>query len=159
MRYEFKYFETDIAGKETGNQSLTSFHADSLDQMLERFEYFLKGCGFHFDGKVDIVTEDNADLDTFKINLDNDNEFIFGGGGPDPAHSPFYYEPDRNKPLAGSNDWDHYSDLPSPDAYVAAGGAHSTFNIDSDGDFEIKFDTSNIYIDINNTMAGYPHER
>lgn len=144
MRYEFKYLETDISGKETGNQMSTSFHADSLDQMLERFEYFLKGCGFHFDGKVDIVPEE----DEVKINLD--------------GHSDYYYDFDRNKPFsftAGSNDWDNYSDLPSPNAYMDTGAAQSTFNINLDGDYEIKLDTSNINLSFGDTMAGYPHER
>ena len=33
----------------------------SLDEMLDAFENFLKANGYHFDGNVDIVPEDNFD--------------------------------------------------------------------------------------------------
>jgi hypothetical protein len=149
MRYEFIQYETDAYGEETANKISTSFHADTLDQVIERMQYFLKGSGFIFDGQLEIVTEDTSDLETFKINLDNDSDITMGGGGPSSEHSPYYYDFERNQPFpftAGSNDWDN-------------GAAHSTFNIDLNDDFEIKFDTSNINFDYNNTMAGHPHER
>ena len=161
MRYELIQYETNEYGEDTGNKISTSFHADTLNQVIERMQYFLKGSGFIFDGQLDIVSEDNSDLETFKINLDNDSDIIMGGGGPSSEHSPYYYDKDRNHPSpfsSGSSDWDNYSDLPSPAAYDA-GGAHSTFNIDLNGDYEIKLDSSNIYFDYNNTMAGYPHLR
>lgn len=150
MRYEFKYFETDLSGKETGNQMLTSFHADTLDQIMERFEYFLKGSGFHFDGKVDIVTDDInlQDDDAISINL--------GGGGASSEHSPYYYDYSRNKPFP----WDNYSDLPATESYnIDLSDIDSPFSVNLDGDYEIKLDSSNVYFDYNNTMAGYPHER
>lgn len=31
----------------------------SLPELLRNFEYFLRGAGFHFDGAVDIVEEDD----------------------------------------------------------------------------------------------------
>lgn len=30
----------------------------SLSQMIEQFEYYLKACGFHFDGHLDIQNDD-----------------------------------------------------------------------------------------------------
>jgi hypothetical protein len=152
MRYELIQYETNEYGEDTGNKISTSFHADTLDQVIERMQYFLKGSGFIFDGQLDIVSEDNSDLETFKINLDNDSDIIMGGGGPSSEHSPYYYDKDRNHPSpfsSGSSDWDNYSE------YVNKG----PFNLDANGDFEIKLDSSNIYFDYHNTMAGYPHER
>ena len=35
----------------------TEFYAESLDDVLENFGYFLKGCTFHIDGQVDIVND------------------------------------------------------------------------------------------------------
>lgn len=35
----------------------TEFYAESLDEVLENFGYFLKGCTFHIDGEVDIVND------------------------------------------------------------------------------------------------------
>ena len=157
MKYEFKCFETDVFGQETNNMISTSFHADTLDSVLEKFEYFLKGNGFHFDGRIDIVKEDDPDLETFKINIDNDSDTSFGDRGPNLEHSPFYYDVNRNRPFgewrnytAGSNDWD-------------TGASQPTMNIDlSDSlfdNYEIKIDSSNVFYTQFDMMAGYPHER
>ena len=148
MRYKFTCFETDIHGKENGNKVSTSFHADTLHTMLERFEQFLRGSGFHFNGVVDIVPEEGSEGPTPSISKDDHNEY--------------YYDFDRNKPFPftiGSNDWDNYSDLPSPNSYADTGAAQSTFNVNLDGDYEIKLDASNINLSFGDTMAGYPHER
>jgi hypothetical protein len=40
----------DVASKHT-----TEFRADDLTTMLENFELFLRGAGFHFDGVIDVV--------------------------------------------------------------------------------------------------------
>ena len=42
--------EMDVASKHT-----TEFRADDLTTMLENFESFLRGAGFHFDGVIDVV--------------------------------------------------------------------------------------------------------
>lgn len=35
-------------------------HNDSLSEIINDFEYFLRGAGFHFDGSLDIVTDDDS---------------------------------------------------------------------------------------------------
>jgi hypothetical protein len=47
---DFNGNEMDVASKHT-----TEFRADDLTTMLENFESFLRGAGFHFDGVIDIV--------------------------------------------------------------------------------------------------------
>jgi hypothetical protein len=47
---EFTGDETGVAAKHT-----TEFRADDLNSVLEEFEMFLKGSGFHFDGVIDVV--------------------------------------------------------------------------------------------------------
>jgi hypothetical protein len=42
--------EMNVASKHT-----TEFRADDLTTMLENFESFLRGAGFHFDGVIDVV--------------------------------------------------------------------------------------------------------
>lgn len=39
-------------------KSSTEFYAESLDEVLENFGYFLKGSTFNIDGEVDIVKTD-----------------------------------------------------------------------------------------------------
>jgi hypothetical protein len=36
------------------------FNGDSLSDIVSEFEMFLKGCGFNFEGQLDLV-HDNAD--------------------------------------------------------------------------------------------------
>ncbi len=53
--------------------------AETLSDLIETFQYFLKGAGFHFDGNLEIVTEDDTesfdDMDydesSFKIEVKN----------------------------------------------------------------------------------------
>lgn len=33
------------------------FEADTIEEMCSQFEYFLRGAGFHFDGRLDIVED------------------------------------------------------------------------------------------------------
>jgi len=33
----------------------------TLDEILEEFKLFLRGCGFYFDGKITIVKDDNEE--------------------------------------------------------------------------------------------------
>jgi len=132
MRYEFKCFETDVFGQETNNMISTSFHADTLELLLERFEYFLKGNGFHFDGKVDIVSEEE----------DNDKDpIILGKGGPSSEHSPFYYDFDRNRPYG--------EDL---------GAAQSTLRVDLPEEYNFTID-GNVFGSDYDIIIGEPSER
>jgi len=50
--------ELDVASKHT-----TEFRADDLTTMLENFELFLRGAGFHFDGVLDVVKPDEEEID------------------------------------------------------------------------------------------------
>jgi hypothetical protein len=38
---------------------VTEFRSNFLPDVLENFELFLRGCGFYFDGNVDIVSNEN----------------------------------------------------------------------------------------------------
>jgi DNA gyrase/topoisomerase IV subunit B len=40
------------------------FRADTLDEILQNFEYFLRGCGFYFNGHLDFIDEDSVKPDT-----------------------------------------------------------------------------------------------
>lgn len=53
---DFTGDEENITTKHT-----TQFRADDLTTMLENFESFLRGAGFHFDGALDIVPIDEGD--------------------------------------------------------------------------------------------------
>lgn len=135
MRYEFKCFETDVFGQETNNVISTSFHADTLELLLERFEYFLKGNGFHFDGKVDIVSEEeDNESEDYNINLK-------GVGGPSSDHSPFYYDFSRNRSYS--------EDL---------GAAQSTLKVDLPEQYNFNID-GNVFGSDYDIIIGEPSER
>ncbi len=46
----------------TGNEVIHKFNAVSLTDMLENYQYFLKGCGFHIDknASIDVVASDDC---------------------------------------------------------------------------------------------------
>ena len=63
----------------------------SLDEMLDAFENFLKANGYHFDGNVDIVPEDNFD--------DTVREPVFEKGYPsyDAVNREMEIDPDKRE--------------------------------------------------------------
>jgi len=58
MKYVFKQIDDY-----TPSETTIEFTADSLMTVLEQFEFFLKGSGFYFNGKLDIVNEDEWNED------------------------------------------------------------------------------------------------
>ena len=40
------------------SKKTVEFNGDSLNDIVSEFEMFLKGCGFHFEGKLDLVDTD-----------------------------------------------------------------------------------------------------
>ena len=60
------------------------FNADHLDSVIGEFETFLRGCGFHFDGYLEICKEEQRPLgeiyskDGYEDDLD-DIDSIFSG--------------------------------------------------------------------------------
>lgn len=46
-------------GDNYGSKLVYEFEAITLSDMLEHYSNFLKGCGFVFDGELDIVTEES----------------------------------------------------------------------------------------------------
>ena len=70
--YEPMPFQDAISSKRK-----IEFTADSLSHVLEQFEMFLRGCGYVFEGQIDIVNDfaenpESVDED----DLDNVNQFF-----------------------------------------------------------------------------------
>ena len=91
--------ETDLAGNETKNNVTFTFHAETLTQVLEKYTEFLKGCGFVFNGQVDIVTNQEY------FGLDPDYGDHGGGSTPEmydsidvlSTKSQHYFDTERNR--------------------------------------------------------------
>ena len=60
MKYTFISKEGPglVFGSGTETERTVTFNAHQLDTILEEFELFLKGCGFEFDGHLDIISDD-----------------------------------------------------------------------------------------------------
>ena len=60
MKYTFISKEQPglIYGGGTETERTVTFNAHELDVVLEEFEMFLRGCGFHFDGQLVISDTD-----------------------------------------------------------------------------------------------------
>lgn len=75
MKYIFKQID-DISGS---NAVMTiEFNADTIYDVLEQFQFFLRGSGFHFDGNLDFVNhEDVEEPDEWTQTLRDDSEWLF----------------------------------------------------------------------------------
>jgi len=93
--YEPMPFQDAIASKRK-----IEFEAESLGSILEQFEMFLRGCGYVFEGQIDIVNDfaettelvDDDDLDDVNQFFDKAREASrkLDEQGGDPAHPPSY---------------------------------------------------------------------
>jgi len=88
-------------------KTTTEFEEDFLPSVLENMQLFLKGCGFHFDGTLDIINEETEELysdthdfrgmdweDTVKVTNLNQTDMF---DSMDVQHSVHYYDTTRNK--------------------------------------------------------------
>jgi hypothetical protein len=93
---------------EQGNfKTTTEFEEDFLPSVLENMQLFLKGCGFYFDGTLDIINEETEELysDTHDFRGMDWNETVAVTNlkqmdmfdSMDVHHSPHYYDTERNK--------------------------------------------------------------
>jgi len=96
--YEPMPFQDAIASKRK-----IEFEAESLGSILEQFEMFLRGCGYVFEGHIDIVDDfaENPETTEFvdEDDLDDVNQFFDKAREAsrkldeqvgDPAHPPSY---------------------------------------------------------------------
>ena len=88
-------------------KNTVQFEEDFLPSVLENMQLFLKGCGFHFDGTLDIINEETEELysdthdfsgmdwqDTVKVTNPNQTDMF---DSMDLQHAPNYYDTERNK--------------------------------------------------------------
>jgi hypothetical protein len=76
-----------MTGQPDGSKITLEVQEESLMNVVEAFERFLKGAGFVFDGYLDFV--DDADSTSYDTELDGwatDNETVFGSHYSEPKH-------------------------------------------------------------------------
>lgn len=54
------------------------FEEESLNKILEQFESFLRGCGFHFNGQLDFVDEPEFNINDDSITIYGENDVNIG---------------------------------------------------------------------------------
>lgn len=79
-----------------------------LGDILEDFRDFLKGCGFHIDGEIDVVNESDkepqitVDNNLWSLDTDNGGTITFSPYEESITldltdHNDYYYDTDRNR--------------------------------------------------------------
>lgn len=85
-KFTFVYQNIDLYSSEVTSKITTETNADTLNEVLEEFECFLKGAGYVFDGRIDLVKEED-DYD-FDDEDDDDNSDGIWDDENEPAASP-----------------------------------------------------------------------
>ena len=85
---------TSMWTNESTCKNTHEFEVETLSEVLENFELFLRGAGYVFDGVVDVVPTEEDDLDAWHEDIvsELDKEV-------EAEHSNHYFETDRNKPV------------------------------------------------------------
>ena len=71
MNYIFKQID-NISGRFA--ETTVDFNADSLTEVLDQFELFLRGSGFYFTGKLDFVNDDDCEPEWHNEEFDTPQE-------------------------------------------------------------------------------------
>ena len=74
---------TFIAEYETGERITFETHKEIINDVLEDFNLFLRGCGYAQSGTLDYIPDDE----------------YYGHEDYSELHSEYYYDTDRNKPV------------------------------------------------------------
>lgn len=61
-KFTFKCEHEGLRTDDVVITNTTEFRGETLDEVLENFERFLKGSGYFFDGQLDFVKEDNFEM-------------------------------------------------------------------------------------------------
>ena len=91
---------TDLYGKPDGTKVTYEFHADFLENILENFDMFLRGCGFNPTGQLDYVTDDFAEWTTEEWDTPHDflqEKPVEMYDEQDLPRSKHYFDTERNK--------------------------------------------------------------
>lgn len=83
---EFSYIQTDMFGKTEKTYNVSTNNL-VLQDVLEDFEMFLRGCGFVFDGIVDIVDGDQQPVYVADV----------GEKPTEQEKSDYFFDTERNK--------------------------------------------------------------
>jgi hypothetical protein len=100
MKYIFKQID-NISGRCA--ETTVEFSADALSDVLEHFEMFLRGCGYHPSGVLDFVEdtfEPDEQVHEWTQTLRDDAEWPFAKE----KQPESIYEGDLNSPSAGASD-------------------------------------------------------
>ena len=83
---------TDIYGKPTSHKVTHEFNVDTLNDVLENTDLFLRGCGFVPTGTLDYVVDEYADFgggSTLEDYPEIKEELV--------SKSSYYFDTERNK--------------------------------------------------------------
>ena len=61
MKFEFigqQYNYLSLTDRRPGTKTTIEFEAEHIDDVLEEFAMFLRGCGYVIDGRLDVVPHD-----------------------------------------------------------------------------------------------------
>jgi hypothetical protein len=83
-------------------KNTVEFTEDFLPSVLENMQLFLRGCGFYFDGTLDIINEETEELyseqaqwnDTVAVTSLNHMDMY---DSTDVEHAPNYFDTTRNR--------------------------------------------------------------
>lgn len=94
-KFTFICEHTDIYGKPDGTKVTYEFNVDTLDNVLEHADVFIRGCGYYTQGVLDYIVDEPLDQEWYNEEFETPTE-------PEPeqptmGHSPHYFDTERNK--------------------------------------------------------------
>jgi hypothetical protein len=89
---------TDLYGKPDGTKVNYEFYVDTLDNVLEHVDLFIRGCGYNPTGTLDYVQDDwGSDQEWYNEEFQTPTETKYNPDQNEVGHSAYFYDTGRNK--------------------------------------------------------------
>jgi hypothetical protein len=91
---------TDLYGKPDGTKVNYEFYVDSLDNVLEHVDLFIRGCGYNPSGTLDYVADEEyygTGPEWYNEEFETPTDAKYNPDQNSVGHSAYFFDTERNK--------------------------------------------------------------
>jgi len=89
---------TDLYGKPDGTKVNYEFYVDSLDNVLEHVDLFIRGCGYYPTGTLDYIQDEwQSDQEWYNEEFETPSDTKYNPDQNSVGHSAYFFDTERNK--------------------------------------------------------------
>jgi hypothetical protein len=96
-KFTFIGEHTDIYGNPDGTKVTYEFNVDTLDNVLEHADLFIRGCGYYPQGVLDYIVDEPSVQEWYNEEFQTPTDNKYNPDKKQADHSVYFYDTERNK--------------------------------------------------------------